>query len=937
MRSSPRRGLEVFDFKEEDELTESVAGKYMDKFKSTGNDNHSGSKHEFLECDAQGTNDGKKEIGSVPCMDIDAVERDLNCGNAISYAPLGIAEEKKTNMKELCDAASLAEGLNHEQHSELKLDNQEFTKSLPGQENICSIPRAPSCGHNQSNGACSHSPSDNEPVDMISDADESTDQSSPSSPEIAMDGVSPSNYESHHCAGDLEMDDMKSTIVLYPDYVVYRDSYCTGLQLTFSHNSIKITGSTACENQKSFNFQWEIDDVIHIETQWYQRVSTVMIKLRVISKDAGQDDDASGTSGVEELKITAVEPNWPEKQEDIACLNAQYMTMWNVVNIVMGTDGDSPGQRHYFPRFDESFEDVIYPKGDSDAVSISKRDVDLLQPETFINDTIIDFYIKYLKNQIPPEERHRFHFFNSFFFRKLADLDKDPSSVSDGKAAFQRVRKWTRKVDLFGKDYIFIPINFNLHWSLIVICHPGDVAKFKDGDIDKSVKVPCILHMDSIKGSHTGLKNLVQSYLWEEWKERQKETSDEVALRFQNMRFVPLELPQQENSFDCGLFLLHYLELFLAEAPAHFSPFKITKPSSFLNMNWFLPSEASLKRTLIQRLIFELVENHSRKICSAAFSDDDQSSKFPESNGNEIGVEFFSQRCSPDLTHQEDLTCSEASRGIEMTLLAASSMKNSQSANDSGLVLRDLFEPGATAGALLEQYQTFDQKSSYFHLNGAMPPGEEDAETGEHFVFLPPGDSGFHQITGIPSQTCGVPHSSSGYGAETFNVGISLQAENGDVDSSSEPSLCASDDSEEVGIMENCPVEEDLDPNQKVNTDKHKSPPIENVQPPRLVSASCDLDAVIVGDSQDHDLLNGGNENGGPLPSCQEIADKEVHQDSKVAENSMVSCNNMQQMIDDGLLPESHESPPAKRVRLTPPPPDGEILAIGSVTEDFHL
>jgi sentrin-specific protease 7 len=44
--------------------------------------------------------------------------------------------------------------------------------------------------------------------------------------------------------------------------------------------------------------------------------------------------------------------------------------------------------------FDEAFEDVIYPKGDSDAVSISKRDVDLLQPDTFINDTIIDFYIK---------------------------------------------------------------------------------------------------------------------------------------------------------------------------------------------------------------------------------------------------------------------------------------------------------------------------------------------------------------------------------------------------------------------------------------------------------------------------------------------------------------------------------------------------------------
>ncbi|GFS34304.1 cysteine proteinases superfamily protein [Actinidia rufa] len=83
---------------------------------------------------------------------------------------------------------------------------------------------------------------------------------------------------------------------------------------------------------------------------------------------------------------------------------------------------------------------------------------------------------RYLKNKIKPEEKHRFHFFNSFFFRKLADLDKDPSRACKGRAAFQRVRKWTRKVNLFEKDYIFIPVNFSLHWSLIVICHPGDMA-----------------------------------------------------------------------------------------------------------------------------------------------------------------------------------------------------------------------------------------------------------------------------------------------------------------------------------------------------------------------------------------------------------------------------------------------------------------------------
>ena len=31
--------------------------------------------------------------------------------------------------------------------------------------------------------------------------------------------------------------------------------------------------------------------------------------------------------------------------------------------------------------------------------------------------------------------------------------------------------------------------------------------------MDEFLKVPCILHMDSIRGSHTGLKDLFQRYL----------------------------------------------------------------------------------------------------------------------------------------------------------------------------------------------------------------------------------------------------------------------------------------------------------------------------------------------------------------------------------------------------------------------------------------
>ncbi|KAM1734517.1 hypothetical protein ACFX11_019985 [Malus domestica] len=803
-------GLEVFDFSEEDEHSESVQGKYLGKFKNPSLDTN-----RIFKCD---------------------------------FLQNGTIEESLATKKEYMelDAAPQFKCLSHEQQSDSKLDSHGSRSFVSEPERRGSNATSSSSWESRLHFALAVSLSSNEPTDMILDADESTSDS-PSSPasEIEEDDDSLGSYKSYHCSGDLEMDNTNMTVVLYPDYVIYRDSYCTEPRLTFSPSCFKVSGSTS-ECPGTFSSEWEVDDLIDVECQWFQKVEFVMIKLRVVAKDATEDDSAPNTSGIEELKIAIVEPNWIKQQERIMSLNAKYINSWVFHDMHTETDEeDSLGQRHHFPNFDEPFEDVVYPKGDSDAVSISKRDVDLLQPETFINDTIIDFYIKYLKNQIQPEKRHRYHFFNSFFFRKLADLDKDPSSVSDGRAAFERVRKWTRKVDLFEKDYIFIPINFNLHWSLIVICHLGEVPKHNGGDSGNLLKVPCILHMDSIKGSHTGLKNLIQSYLWEEWKERKKETSEEISSKFHNLRFVPLELPQQENSFDCGLFLLHYLELFLADAPVHFSPFKITKFSNFLNANWFLPSEASLKRTLIQRLIFELLEDRCRGVSSAASNDEDQA-KFPECYKHETGVQSFSGRCGPAIACQENMSSSQAGQGIEITLLSSTSLRSSECVKDAGFVIQELFEPGATPNSLFGEYQSFDQKSSFCRLNGAVPLLEEDTKTGEQFAFLPTGETGFQQITGITSQTCDIPYTSRAYGVETsFDL---AQTENENTDSSPKLSMCVSNHAEDIGVIEDYPVGEG-----------------------KMQGASI----IELEGSQDHDKVYDGNESGdsqGPdgNESCQE-------------------------------------------------------------------
>ncbi|KAJ0078391.1 hypothetical protein Patl1_37127 [Pistacia atlantica] len=397
-------------------------------------------------------------------------------------------------------------------------------------------------------------------------------------------------------------------------------------------------------------------------------------------------------------------PHWFKRQEAIKLLDVRYEEVWDVafdcdreneVNTFLGQKNKLSKQ--YLFEFNERFEDVIYPKGDPDAVVISRRDVELLQPETFINDTIIDFYIQYLKKKLQPEERRRFHFFNSFFFRKLAGLDKDPSSACEGKAAFQRVRKWTKNVNLYEKDYVFIPVNYSLHWSLIVICHPGEVAYFKgkmliDDEIEKSTKVPCILHMDSIKGSHRGLKDLVQRewgevkdiacYLCEEWKEKHNNTSDDVPSKFLQLRFVSLELPQQENSFDCGLFLLHYAELFIAEAPSNFNPFKITGFSNFLNRNWFSPMEASSKRAHIKALIYELCEDHSNKDPSSTLS--------PDEDGLETEAVVIGQTSTPTKICQQGYSStSNVGKGIETPIVGALLQRVAEGPSDSGLVSRE--------------------------------------------------------------------------------------------------------------------------------------------------------------------------------------------------------------------------------------------------------
>ncbi|KAH1110602.1 hypothetical protein GYH30_009434 [Glycine max] len=900
MSKSPRRDLQVFDFNEEDEVA---------------SDKH----HNFLARDSEVNKVGIKSVASIHCVDVAGAMFNLekDCSDPSPDTVEDIYDSKENSS--VLEADKESNLISHESRHHFKIDIHNHNKlekmDTSGEVSSPETSQVDPSGSSFFCTAPSGSSYSNESIDVNSEADDSMDESAQTSPasDFPENGVS-LNGCGLNGTDNSDMDDTNTEVVLHPDYVIYQDNYYLGPKLTFSPCFVKINVSTTCIKQEAFDLEWTVDDLIDINCQLFQSSGTVVIKLRVISSNASQSKHVSDASdsnlslllikcmsihmlGIEELEIAVADYNWSLRHRQITSLNLKYLASWNMAlrADVEGNKTDSRGSRCYFPNFEEPFDDVIYPKGDPDAVSLSKRDVDLLQPDTFINDTIIDFYIQYLKNQIPDMEKHRFHFFNSFFFRKLADMDKNPSSASDGKAAFLRVRKWTRKVNLFAKDYIFIPVNFNLHWSLIVICHPGEVVNFNDKEPDNSLKVPCILHMDSIKGSHSGLKNLVQSYLWEEWKERHKDTLEEdLSSRFLNMRFLPLALPQQENSYDCGLFLLHYLELFLVEAPLNFNPFKLTKFSNFLNVDWFLPAEAFLKRTLIQKLIFELVENHgSHEISSSDCSGDDECL---ENNDNRTGIDH------PEVNKEP--TTSHAGQGIEITLLSGSSSLDPQSFNNSGLVLKELFDPGATAGAMLGQCQSFDQRSSDYRSIFSM---EEDTDLGDQFMYLAT-DPNYQQVAGITPQTCSLPYLPRDCGDEKCHrPQISLLVDRDVVQPSLDGSNSVLDDSEDITVCKNCLV---------VNEPGSSNEPEQGEKTCSAMEKAehvIDISNSVVGNSLDSITKCDDNKNGDLHSSGQETTTISVQQFPDALDDEEAPTIPLQQ-VSDAVDDEEAPTTPLKQV-----------------------
>ncbi|KAI8879900.1 cysteine proteinase, partial [Backusella circina FSU 941] len=177
-------------------------------------------------------------------------------------------------------------------------------------------------------------------------------------------------------------------------------------------------------------------------------------------------------------------------------------------------------------------------------IMIKEGDIRRVENNKFLNDTVIDAFPKMLQAQ---HQRDSIHVFSSFFFTRLTQSDESSPRKQTTAIQYEKVKRWTDKVNLFEKKHIVIPIEQAHHWFTAIITNPAHcVGRARD---DEKCYVTIL---DSLGGDRKVVYEQVCQYL-------KAEATTRLALDhkdFKAPKYVKACVPQQTNLIDCGVYCL---------------------------------------------------------------------------------------------------------------------------------------------------------------------------------------------------------------------------------------------------------------------------------------------------------------------------------------------------------------------------------------------
>ena len=136
-------------------------------------------------------------------------------------------------------------------------------------------------------------------------------------------------------------------------------------------------------------------------------------------------------------------------------------------------------------------------------IELRSHDIATLANGKWLNDEIINMYANMItnRNTSEPGRYPRVHMFNTFFYSHLRD---------NGDKGYDKVKRWTKKFDLFACKYVLVPVHLGMHWCCAVI------------NFDKKR----IEYYDSLLSSNAQCISLLRNYLDKEHRDKKNTPFD---------------------------------------------------------------------------------------------------------------------------------------------------------------------------------------------------------------------------------------------------------------------------------------------------------------------------------------------------------------------------------------------------------------------------
>jgi hypothetical protein len=163
-------------------------------------------------------------------------------------------------------------------------------------------------------------------------------------------------------------------------------------------------------------------------------------------------------------------------------------------------------------------------------VEITEEDIKTLEPGKFVNDNIVDFWMRWIQRKELPNESH-VHIFSTHFYTELA------------REGYDGVARWTAKkgINIFQKKLILIPINIMKDWSLCAVINHRYIDYGGLTLHANHFQVPVMIFLDSLKlHSIDEISENVRMWLNEEYNRINNRTRGSIFNAF-TIRNVALE------------------------------------------------------------------------------------------------------------------------------------------------------------------------------------------------------------------------------------------------------------------------------------------------------------------------------------------------------------------------------------------------------------